>query len=144
MICTPNWTKYFRYEMSFNYNPIKCNHYFKRFYFSLFSFYMYPFLPPHIFVHRLHDWCVERPEEDVESPRTGLYFFASCCGFCGCNMGLLEDSARPLTAEHSFQFLMLLLLIPFPIWEYWNPVNLRSTLPPQSISTTATTQTLTV
>lgn len=59
MICTPKWTKYFRYEMSFNYNPIKYNHYFKRFHFILFSFYIYPFLPPRIFVHSLHDWCGE-------------------------------------------------------------------------------------
>lgn len=42
--------------MSFNYNPTKCNHYVKRFHFILFSFYIYPFLPQHIFVHRLHDW----------------------------------------------------------------------------------------
>ena len=97
-------------------------------------------LPPCMYVHRMHAWCLWKKEEAIKATRTGDT--DGCEPPCGCwemNLGPLQEPQVLLTAEPFLQpliwgFLKILQSASWPQMHYVAEDDLRLQIESNSTS----------
>lgn len=65
-------------------------------------------LPAHIYVYHISIWCLQRSEEGIGSPRTGV--IDGCkptCGYRASNLSPLQEQQMLLTTEIQSSLLLM-------------------------------------